>query len=51
MDRIRSTGKGVVCLGCRLPVTAMAVTSDDTTAFSVSKDGSIFRMDIETGAR
>lgn len=32
-------------------MTAMAVTSDDATAFSVSKAGSIVRMDIETGAR
>lgn len=39
------------CNDFRLPVTALAVTSDDATSFSVSKDGSIFRMDIETGAR
>ena len=51
MDRFRGPGGLVNCCGCRLPVTAMAVTSDDTTAFSVSKDGSIFRMDIETGTR
>ncbi len=29
-------------------MTALAVTSDDSTAFSVSKDGSIFKTDIET---
>ena len=28
-------------------MTALAVTSDDATAYSVSKDGSIYRMDIE----
>ena len=32
-------------------MTALAVTSDDATAYSVSKDGSIFRTDIESGAR
>lgn len=36
---------------CRLSVTAVAVTSDDTLAYSVSKDGSIFKLDIETGKR
>ena len=51
MDIIRCINGDVGWFGCRLPVTAMAVTSDDTTAFSVSKDGSIFRMDIETGTR
>ena len=37
--------------GCRLPVTALAVTSDDASAYSVSKDGSIFCTDIESGSR
>ena len=32
-------------------MTALAVTSDDATAYSVSKDGSIYRLDIESGAR
>ena len=35
----------------RLSVTALAVTADDTRAFSVSKDGSIFQTDIEAGTR
>ena len=39
-----------VCL-YRLSVTALAVAADDARAFTVSKDGSIIRMDIETGAR
>ncbi len=32
-------------------MTALAVTADDCTAFSVSKDGSIFQTDIESGKR
>ena len=32
-------------------MTALAVTADDTRAFSVSKDGSIIQMDIESGTR
>jgi ribosomal RNA-processing protein 9 len=32
----------------RLSTTAVALTSDDRTAFTVSKDGSIFRWDVET---
>lgn len=37
--------------GHRLPVTATALTHDDRTVFSVSKDGTILRHDIETGTR
>lgn len=37
--------------GHRLPVTATALTTDDRTIFSVSKDGSIFQFDVETGKR
>ncbi len=39
-----------VLLQLRLPVTALALTADDTTAYSVSKDGSIVSMDVESGA-
>ncbi|KAK9828725.1 hypothetical protein WJX72_001725 [[Myrmecia] bisecta] len=35
----------------RSSVTALALTADDATAFSVSKDGAIFQTDIETGTR
>lgn len=34
--------------GHRLAPTAIALTSDDRTAFSVSKDGTIFKWDVET---
>ena len=35
----------------RLPVTAVALTRDDKTAFAVSKDGALVKLDIETGTR
>lgn len=35
--------------GHRLSVTALALTTDDATAYSVAKEGSLFRWDIETG--
>lgn len=35
----------------KLAATAIALTSDDTTVYSVSKDGSIVELDIETGKR
>ena len=35
----------------RLPVTAVALTRDDRTAFAVSKDGALVELDIETGTR
>ena len=35
----------------RLPVTALALSSDDAVAFSVSKDGGICRLDVETEHR
>ena len=35
----------------RLPVTAVALTRDDKTAFAVSKDGSLIELDIQTGTR
>ena len=34
-----------------LPVTATALTADDRTIFSVSKDGSIFQIDVESGKK
>ena len=36
---------------CRLPVTALALSNDDRQAYSVSKDGTIVELDIETGVR
>ena len=36
---------------CRLPVTALALSNDDRKAYSVSKDGSIVELDIETEVR
>lgn len=34
-----------------MAVTAVCLSSDDCTAYSVSKDGSIFAHDIESGKR
>lgn len=36
-------------LCCRHSVTALALTADDTTAYSVSKDGRIVQMHVESG--
>ena len=40
-------------LGCcsKMAVTAVCLSSDDRTAYSVSKDGSIFAHDLESGKR
>ncbi|BDA48673.1 U3 small nucleolar RNA-interacting protein 2 [Coccomyxa sp. Obi] len=46
-----TSGRGRLTRCHRLSLTALAVTSDDSTAFSVSKDGSIFQTDIESGKR
>lgn len=35
----------------RQSVTALALAADDCTAFSVSKDGSIVQLDVETCKR
>ena len=35
----------------RLPVTALALSNDDRRAYSVSKDGTIIELDVETGVR
>ena len=35
----------------KLAVTAVALTSDDRTVYSVSKDGTIVELDVETGKR
>jgi ribosomal RNA-processing protein 9 len=45
-SRYGSTGR--FARAHRLSATAVALTSDDRTAFTVSKDGSIFRWDVET---
>lgn len=37
--------------GPSLAVTATALTHDESTVFAVSKDGSIFQYDVETGKR
>ena len=42
---------GLVWRGHRLSVTGMALTSDDTTAYSVSKEGTIIEWDVETGGK
>jgi ribosomal RNA-processing protein 9 len=42
---------GVLWRGHKLPVTALALSDDDATAWSASKDGALFRWDVETGAR
>jgi hypothetical protein len=34
---------------CRHSVTALALTADDRTAYSVSKDGRVVHMDVESG--
>lgn len=44
-------GRGKLYRGHKLPVTAIALTRDDATVFSVSKDGSIMELDVETGKR
>ena len=46
-----TTARGTVWRGHRLSVTGLALTADDTTAYSVSKEGGIVRWDVETGAR
>lgn len=42
---------GRLLRGHRLSVTAVALTADERTAFSVGKEGSIMQWDVETGAR
>lgn len=37
--------------GHRLPPTCLALEEDDSTVYSASKDSSILRFDVETGAR
>lgn len=44
-------GLGKLYRGHRLPVTGIALTSNDATVYSVSKDGSIMELDVETGKR
>ena len=47
---LSATG-GRLLRGHRLAVTATALTHDERTIFSVSKDGTIFQFDVETGKR
>ncbi len=42
---------GKLYRGHRLSVTAVALTRDDAKVFSVSKDGSIMELDVESGKR
>ena len=42
---------GRLLRGHRLAVTAVALAPDERTVYSVSKDGSIQQIDVETGAR
>ncbi|KAI7841799.1 hypothetical protein COHA_004523 [Chlorella ohadii] len=42
---------GRLLRGHRLSVTAVALTTDERTAFSVGKEGSIMQWDVETGKR
>jgi len=42
---------GKIYRGHRLPVTAIALTFDDRKVFSVSKDGSIMELDVESEKR
>jgi WD40 repeat protein len=42
---------GRLLRGHRLSVTAVALTSDERTVFSVSKDGAILQHDVESGQR
>jgi len=45
-------GPGTLWRGAhRLPVTALALSGDDSACFSASKDGAVVRWDVETGAR
>ena len=42
---------GTLWRGHKLSVTALALSEDDATAWSASKDGALMRWDVETGAR
>lgn len=50
-DYVLPAGEGKTLRGHRLSVTGVALTADDTTGFSVSKDGAVLRWDIETQKR
>eukprot|EP00899_Mesostigma_viride_P002451 jgi/Mesvir1/12206/Mv00435-RA.1 len=50
-ERTWAIQPAAVWKGHHLPVTAVCLTQDDSTAFSTSKDRGIFRWDVETGAR
>jgi ribosomal RNA-processing protein 9 len=46
-----TTSGGRFLRGPSLPVTATALTHDESTVFAVSKDGSIYQYDVETGKK
>jgi ribosomal RNA-processing protein 9 len=46
-----ATSGGRFLRGSSLSVTATALTHDESTVFAVSKDGSIFQYDVETGRK
>jgi ribosomal RNA-processing protein 9 len=53
-DRVtvpREAGSSRFHRGHKLPVTAVVLTADDRTVYSVSKDGSIMELDVETGKK
>ena len=56
LPRVADYGGAAACggrllRGHRLSVTAVALTADERTVFSVSKDGAILEHDVESGAR
>ena len=48
---MQASTSGRLLRGHKLSVTAVALSSDDSTLFSVSKDGAILRTDVESGQR
>lgn len=45
------SGEPRLLRGHKLPITCVALTSDDKTIVSASKDGVVYKWDIETGAK
>jgi len=46
-----SAGEHRFLRGHKLPVTAVALSGDDSICFSASKDGQVFQWDVESGAK
>lgn len=46
-----SAGEHRFLRGHKLPVTAVALSGDDSLCFSASKDGQVFQWDVESGAK